>query len=671
VNGVLYGTTYGGGKYYDGTVFEVTPAGTDRVLYSFAGAANGDGSYPNAGLLDVNGALYGTTSTGGKYTAGYPYGEGKGTAFAVTPSGKEVVLHSFGNKTDGQIPDANLIDVNGILYGVTHNGGSGTCTSSEMANGCGTVFAITTSGAERVIHSFLGGSDGSFPYVNLINVNGVVYGTTAGGGQYNCGTVFAVTLNGNYRVLYNFAGGAADGAAPGGGLIDVKGVLYGTTFGGGRYDAGTVFAVTADGTERVLYNFAGGAADGAAPGSGLIDVKGVLYGTTYFGGEYKKGTVFAVTLAGKEVVLHSFGNGIDGAFPEAGLINVNGVLYGTTNSGGQYNPTGQYGDGTIFAITTSGTERVLHSFGGLTPIASAPPATTSLYVQWTKNGPLSALANYGYAMAHAGLSGLVVLDFGQPTVQGGAYGTWSKIEGLSPSKYPFVSIPQITNAVEAYLDGYYQGRTNSKQQLELAVGTNNFCLTIIDCKASWWKAHGTAWATMINTLAGYIFGNGRSAQESVAGANDIEIAWGAVNTKAGVTATYNWLDGYNATTKLPMYDFGSLDTCQKGGCPNWSPLNLWAVSSSGDSYALPEIYCPGQATDWDQLAAWSIKNGHGQLRIAGTMTSPLTPPGTPPCLSKPYTAAQGFDLLWDLLARDALGTENSLVESTNIIYSTK
>ena len=608
----------------------------------------------------MNGALYGTTQNGGTSNYCEQANCGCGTVFKIDTSGNENILYRFKGGVDGCEPSAGMISVNGTLYGTTFSGGGNGCLAMR---GCGTVFSVNATGT-HILYRFKAVTDGAYPDGTLLTVNGALYGTTRSGGDVNDdGTLFEMTLAGRERVLYRFS--SAVGLNPIGGLLALDGLLYGITQRGGRAysgcdgSCGTIFVASTNGTLRTLYKFRGSAGDGYDPASGLVDANGNLYGVTSWGGSgctwgNDCGTIYEAGTGGVERNIHSFKSNPDGIAPSGNLLVIDGVVYGTTVWGG--NRTSDYlGDGVLFTMPV--------------PTAIVKPATTSLYVQWTtKNGPLSALRNLGHDMAFAGYSGLVVLDFGQPTTQNGMYGTWSKILGVPPSDYPFVSIPQISSAAKAYLDGYYQGRINGAQNVLLAIGTNNFCQTVADCQSSWWNGHGAAWATMVNALTGYLFENGRNTQEAVAGANDIEIAWGAVNTKQGVMATFDWLSGYNATTILPMYDFGSLDTCQRGGC-HWSPANLWAVSSSGDSYALPEIYCPGQATDWDQLAAWSIKNGHGKLRVAGTMTSPLTPPGTPPCLSKPYTAAQGFDLLWNLLAKDAPGTEDSMIYSTNITYS--
>ena len=326
------------------------PSVTETVLYSFADGS--DGAYPEAGLINVNGTLYGTTSSGGA---------NDGTVFSITPSGAETVLHSFAGGSDGAEPTASLTNVNHTLYGTTHEGGGGHCGLT----GCGTVFSITRSGAETVLHSFGGVAGGEFPSASLIKVKGVLYGTTASGGSgacgsVGCGTVFAIPRFGSETLLYSFAGGS-DGAGPDAGLINVKGTLYGTTSAGGASNLGAVFSLTPSGTEAVLHSFDG--SDGANPYAGLIKVNNVLYGTTAFGGANCGsspgcGTVFAIGSFGVETVLHSFAGGSDGANPRAGLIYVNGTLYGTTSAGGASNL------GTVFSITPSGTETVLYSFAG-------------------------------------------------------------------------------------------------------------------------------------------------------------------------------------------------------------------------------------------------------------------------------------------------------------------
>lgn len=332
--GNLYGTTlYGGLSGCDGqgcgTVFKVTPTRQETVLYSF-GSQSGDGYWPNGGLvMDNQGNLYGTTLQGGDPSCQ----EGCGTVFKVSPSGQETVIHTFSSQTgDGYWPFSGLImDKQGNLYGTTMSGG---------ANGEGTVFKLTPSGTEAVLYSF--GSqypDGNGPRTDLVmDKDGNLYGTNFGGTN-NCGTVFKVTPSGEETVLYNF-GKAGDGCAYEAGLtIDKKGNLYGTTPDGGEYGVGTVFKVTPSGEETVIYSFGGHAGDGESPSAGLIiSDEGNLYGTTESGGwSHYYGTVFEITHAGagEENVIYSFTGGTDGSQPCAGLImDARRALYGTTSEGG-------------------------------------------------------------------------------------------------------------------------------------------------------------------------------------------------------------------------------------------------------------------------------------------------------------------------------------------------
>lgn len=288
VGGTLYGTTaFGGGDCAldgstgCGTVFSITPTGTEQVLHHFVGS---DGAQPYAALIDVNGALYGTTAYGGDVTSR----TGLGTAFKVSMNGKEQVLHNFGI-SDGWHPAAPLIDANHVLYGTTNQGGT---------YGVGTVFNISAKGAEQVLHSFRGRSPhGGSPSGALADVAGKLYGTTEFGGTFNDGVVFKIGTDGKTTRLHSFGLGS-DGVNPTAGLINVNGTLYGTTVLGGAHGWGTVFSITPEGTEQVLYSFAGYPSDGEEPWGGLVDVNGTLYGTTSFGGIFTAydsyGTVFAL-----------------------------------------------------------------------------------------------------------------------------------------------------------------------------------------------------------------------------------------------------------------------------------------------------------------------------------------------------------------------------------------
>jgi uncharacterized repeat protein (TIGR03803 family) len=343
VNGTLYGTTYTGGSTgnHGGTVFSITRGGKEQVVFRFDSQ---DGRRPEASLINVSGTLYGTTYGGG--------GRKRGVVFSLTTGGVEQVLHRFDGNHQGSRgghPRAPLVELGGTFYGTTAVGG--------RPINKGTVFSITASGKFTEMYRFGEGTDGTYPVAPLIDMGGTLYGTTTSGGTYGLGTVFSITTSGTENVLYSFASGT-DGSHPAAGLIDVGDTLYGTTTSGGTHGLGTVFSITTSGTENVLYSFAGYPTDGADPAAGLINVDGTLYGTTENGGSGSAcssgcGTVYAISTNGAETVLHDFTSDPDGALPRGGLLDVTGVLYGTTSHGGISRrgvECPRYGCGTVFAL---------------------------------------------------------------------------------------------------------------------------------------------------------------------------------------------------------------------------------------------------------------------------------------------------------------------------------
>lgn len=339
VDGSLYGVTYGNkiGPGGLGTVFRISSSGKESVLYRFRGYPN-DGAEPVGQLVALNGTLYGTTYNGGA--------KDLGSVFAISTAGKEHLVYSFQGGSDGTNPGAGLTVVAGKLYGTTVDSGG-------VSQGDGTVYSVTPSGDEHVLHTFEGyPTDGEAPYCRLLAVGDELYGTTQSGGTDRDGTVFAISTAGKERVVYSFAG-PPDGGLAIGGLIKVGASFYGTTEEGGSANDGIVFKVSGAGKEQVVYNFAGQPSDGSTPRDTLLDVKGTLYGTTYDGGKNDMGTIFETSTSGKEKVLYSFkGEPKDGANPFAGLIEFDGVLYGTAlnggvHTGGQNHPYG----GSVFKLT--------------------------------------------------------------------------------------------------------------------------------------------------------------------------------------------------------------------------------------------------------------------------------------------------------------------------------
>ena len=347
-DGNFYGTSFAGGANNTGAVFRVNPSsGAETLLYSFGASGGPDGTYPFAGLVQypADGSLYGTTAAGGAHDLG--------AVFKVNPTtGAEAVLYSFaGGRTDGASPNGLMLATDGNFYGTTYLGGT---------SDAGIVFRLTPAGTATVLYSFgrLSANDGANPLAGLIEdaADGNLYGTTVAGGPYGSGsgTIFKVNpTTGAETVIYAFTGNggvvlSTDGALPEAPLILANdGNFYGTTYSGGSYGAGAVFKVTPTGIESVVHSFGGDGAsgssgDGAYPlGSLTQDANGNFYGTTNAGGAFNQGTVFRVTPTGTETVLHSFsGDGAisgssDGAFPGGGLlIGTNGSLFGTTFLGG-------------------------------------------------------------------------------------------------------------------------------------------------------------------------------------------------------------------------------------------------------------------------------------------------------------------------------------------------
>jgi uncharacterized repeat protein (TIGR03803 family) len=383
----------------------------ETVLYTFTGGS-ADGASPAGGVIrDSSGNLYGTTYWGGG--TGCNYGNGCGTIFSIDPSGTETILHKFSGGGDGAIPNGGLtLDPDGNLYGTTTFGGNNSNCSFAGYNGCGVVFKLDTAGNETVLYTFRGKRDGGWPGFEklLVDTAGNIYGTAGIGGDLNCsptsglgcGVVFRLSPNGEYTVLHRFKGNATDGYWPGSGVVqDARGNLFGKTVYGGADNQGTIFKVTMSGKENVLHTFTGGA-DGAYPAGGelIMDADGDLYGTASQGGNLSAcggvgcGVVFRMTGRGTEKVLYAFQNGLngstDGAYPREGVVmDAGGNIYGTTQGGG----TADYG--MVFELTrlSSGkfVETVLHDFTD--GADGAYPTGENLILD--SRGKLYGVAEYG------------------------------------------------------------------------------------------------------------------------------------------------------------------------------------------------------------------------------------------------------------------------------------
>jgi len=346
--GNLYGTTIGGGRKSFGTVFELSPkAGggwKEIVLHNLCSVRNcADGGQPiQSGVtFDKAGNIYGTAAEGGA--------NDYGVVFELSPAGtiwRETTLYNFTGGPDGSIPfNGLIIDAAGNLYGTTYSSGGGN----------GVVFELSPSGGGWTYQAIYSGADG---YASLtMDAAGNIYGASLS-------TVFELSPNGsggwNPTVLHTFTGAPRDGStADGTPVLDQTGNLYGTTRTGGVHDSGTIYKLSRGkkGTwrEEILYSFNGTSCKKCAydPFAGIIfDAAGNIYGTTIGGGKYGAGTVFELVApvgsnAYKEKVLWNF-SGVDGNYPLENLIQDSaGNLYGTTQYGGLY------GDGVVYEVNPS------------------------------------------------------------------------------------------------------------------------------------------------------------------------------------------------------------------------------------------------------------------------------------------------------------------------------
>jgi uncharacterized repeat protein (TIGR03803 family) len=326
-------------------------AQTFSTLYTFTGGS--DGNVPYAGVIEVNGNIYGTTFVGGS--------DENGVVFEVQGNGTEKTIHSFGNPPDGNSPQAPLIRAsNGKLYGVASFGGANQYY--------GAVFEIDRAGAEKVFYSFAGGtSDGCSPEGGLLEYKGELYGTTVRCGAYGLGVIFKLTMTGKETVIHSFTGGDSDGAYPLYMTLIVNqksGTFYGVASEGGQAEndcpagCGVLFKMNKKGKVTALHTFAGGTSDGCSPYGPALDKNGNLYGTTGACGAYGEGTVWKITQKGAETTLHSFGDGgTDAGYPFSGVaIDSKGNIYGATVRGGTE------GSGALYEFSGSGEYSVIYSF---------------------------------------------------------------------------------------------------------------------------------------------------------------------------------------------------------------------------------------------------------------------------------------------------------------------
>ena len=261
-----------------------------------------------------------------------------------------LVLHSFAT-AQGGVPNGSLTVSGSTLYGTARRGG---------ANNAGSVYALSVDGSNfQTLYSFAGGvSNGYAPYGGVVISGFKLFGTTFGGGAKNAGTIFSLDTGGSgFQILHSF-GGANDASGPLNSLILVGNVLYGTTWEDAIINGrGTVFSINTDGTGyRVIHTFAAGEGSECRTALTLSGVK--LFGDTNSGGANGVGTIFCLNLDGSGFqTVYSFA--ATGNILPNDLTISGSKIYGTAYGGG---PTAK---GFVFSLDTNGSNfQMLHAFSG-------------------------------------------------------------------------------------------------------------------------------------------------------------------------------------------------------------------------------------------------------------------------------------------------------------------
>ena len=241
---------------------------------------------------------------------------------------------------------------NGKLYGMTESGGA-------WDKGILFSYIPEVESSYEKLYDF--GNPGAAvkqpasPFGSLVqHSNGLLYGLTESGGDFNKGTLFSFNIETKaLQVLHHFNG--ANGRSPYGSLVEAtNGKLYGVTESGGSSDYGTIFSY-APGSEgfKLLHEFktisgTNPSLDqpyGRSPYGSLVQVGTELYGVAQFGGTYNVtrstniqsyGVLFSISLTGNFQRRADF-RWANGAWPNSTLVNVDGLLYGTAESGGTHN----------------------------------------------------------------------------------------------------------------------------------------------------------------------------------------------------------------------------------------------------------------------------------------------------------------------------------------------
>jgi len=275
------------------------------------------------------------------------------------------------------------------------------------------------------------------------------------------------------------------------------------------------------------------------------------------------------------------------------------------------------------------------------PDASPPPYTTSLYETTTY---YVTLYNQGCSAGQSGVTGVVVLDFGEPDNSGSTYGTYD-------FGSHFDSDTAILHAAANFAQGFWNcARGNS---IDLAVGLSNYNGVGRYWSNAQWYTAGSQWAQMINSVESFVVNNGYSSRITVDGADDIEVEW------ATAAQSENFVNGFAASiqTNHWLYDYGD-DSGGTNPGYGWTAYDVWYCAYGAyPSYPIPEIYYNVDATlDWEPLDLWAVSNEGYPMYIIGVMTE--YPTGNTP--------AQGWTDMLNALDSNPSTAQNTIPWSTNI-----
>ena len=319
------------------------------IIHTFASGDVNNGTIPIGQFVKSGDLLYGATAP--DYV-----GEGDGgVIYSIHPDGSDMtVLHTFSLESEYSVSGA-LVASGSVLYGIVQYGGD---------NNHGGIFKINMDGSGySLIYSFHV-DNGYDSQGSLIIVGGRLYGLNQWGGDNNSGTIFGLDLDGsNFAVLHSFSDPNApnnEGSGPMGSLVESDGVLFGTTYEGGNNNAGTIFSINPDGSNFQYYSLTG--EDASGPTGSLTVIGNDLFGSNQYGGSGGGGDIFKISksLTGYSVI-HTFANNMnDGGVTSLLALQLwNNKLYGDTWSGGDN------GKGTLFSMNLDGSDySLLHEFNG-------------------------------------------------------------------------------------------------------------------------------------------------------------------------------------------------------------------------------------------------------------------------------------------------------------------